>query len=239
VNDNNANTDRKYKCIFFDLDHTLWDYETNSGETLVELYHGYGLSDKGVPDADAFVAQFNVVNEALWDQFDRGLIHSDVIRNERFNRVLSPFGIYDKTVAANIAADYLHLCPKKANLMPHALAVLDYLSGRYKLSIITNGFEEVQHQKLSSGKLTGYFENIITSQRAGHKKPAREIFQLALRSSAVDSHEAVMIGDNLITDIGGARNASITAIFYNTINKKHTAQPDIEITSLDELPRIL
>jgi putative hydrolase of the HAD superfamily len=173
VSDNKTNDVGKYKCIFFDLDHTLWDYEKNSAETLVELYAGYGLRDKGVPDAAAFVARFNIINEELWDQYDRGLISSNVIRNERFTRILDPFGGRDETLCANIAADYLRLCPMKGNLMPHAITVLEYLSVRYKLTIITNGFEEIQHQKMTSSKLTGYFENIITSQRAGHRKPSR------------------------------------------------------------------
>jgi len=123
--------------------------------------------------------------------------------------------------------------------MPHAIDVLNYLSGRYKMAVITNGFEEIQHQKLSSGKLTSYFENIITSQRAGHRKPSVEIFHYALRTNAVENHEAVMIGDNLITDIGGARNAAIHAIFYNAEKIEHGEQPDREINSLDELRSIL
>jgi putative hydrolase of the HAD superfamily len=123
--------------------------------------------------------------------------------------------------------------------MPYAIEVLDYLKQRYKLAVITNGFEEIQHQKLSAGNLHGYFEHIITSQKAGHRKPSVEIFHYALKSNAVDCHEAIMIGDNLVTDVGGARNASIDPIFFNSEKIKHDETLDFEIHSLNELYTIL
>lgn len=205
----------RYKCIFFDLDHTLWDYETNSEVTLLELYNGYDLPSKGVTSFDDFLAQFKKVNAALWYQYDRGLIDSTVIRTERFKKILEPFFAYEEKLSADISRDYLHICPKKGNLMPHALEVLDYLTQHYRLTIITNGFEDIQHQKVRAGKIGPYFDHIVTSQKAGHKKPSREIFECALHLSGAKSDEAVMVGDNLITDIGGARNASIDAVFYN------------------------
>ena len=123
--------------------------------------------------------------------------------------------------------------------MPHALDVLNYLTQRYRLAIITNGFEEIQHQKLKSGKLHAYFDHVITSQKAGYKKPSREIFECALQHNGIKKHDALMIGDNLITDIGGAKNASIDAVFFNSEQITHTHSPDFEIKSLLELRTIL
>lgn len=167
------------------------------------------------------------------------MIDSEFIRKERFKKILEPFQVHEEKLSENISQDYLEICPRKGNLMPHAIEVLNYLTQNYKLAIITNGFEEIQHQKLSAGKLDGYFEHVITSQKAGHRKPAREIFQYALRSNAIESHEAIMVGDNLITDIGGAKNASIDPVFFNADKIQHSELLDHEIHSLDELNAIL
>lgn len=230
---------KKYKCIFFDLDHTLWDYETNSRETLLELYHGYDLPSKGILDFDDFQRRFKTVNTDLWNLYDRGLIDSQVIRKERFKQVLEPFNAYEENLSENISRDYLDLCPKKGNLMPHVLEVLTYLTQHYRLTVITNGFEEIQQQKMSSKNLHTYFDHVITSQKAGHKKPSREIFDCALQRNGIGCHEAMMIGDNLITDIGGARNASIDAVFFNYEEIVHSEVLDFEIRSLHELQTIL
>jgi len=230
---------KDYKCIFFDLDHTLWDYERNSSETLTELYEQYHLKEKGVTTVEAFLNQFKVINTQLWELYDNGLIDSRVIREERFKQILTPFNAYEETLSEDISKDYLLACPKKNYLMPHAIEILDYLNGKYNLTIITNGFEEIQNTKLTSGKIHHYFNHIITSQKAGHKKPAREIFDFALQCNAIENHQAVMIGDNPITDMGGAINASIDTIFFNPDKNEHKTAVKHEINCLSELRQIL
>jgi len=230
---------KKYKCIFFDLDHTLWDYETNSAETLVELYETHNLFSKGVPTISDFLNRFKRVNTDLWNLYDRGLIDSDVIRRERFKQILEPFNAYELKLSEDLSHEYLDICPRKGNLMPHAIEILTYLAQHYRLAVITNGFEEIQHQKLMAGNLRSYFDHIITSQKAGFKKPSREIFDCALQLNGITNIEAVMIGDNLITDIGGARNASIDAVFLNTEELVHNETLHFEIRSLEELRAIL
>lgn len=230
---------KKYKVIFFDLDHTLWDYETNSCETLKELYTQYDLQAKGVISHEHFLKEFREVNAALWVLYDQGLIDSEVIRKERFKKVLMPFGAYEEKLCFEISREYLNTCPKKGNLMPNAYEVLQYLKAHYALTVITNGFEEIQHLKLASGNLHGFFDHIVTSQKAGHKKPAREIFHYALDLNGIGSHEALMIGDNLVTDIGGARNASIDAVYFNPERIRHDQTLDFEIGGLHELYDIL
>jgi len=231
--------DKKYKVIFFDLDHTLWDYETNSCETLKELYTQYDLQAKGVTTTEDFLQTFREVNAALWVLYDQGLIDSEVIRKERFKKVLSPFGAYEEKLCYEISHEYLHTCPKKGNLIPHAYEILEYLKAHYALSVITNGFEEIQHLKLASGNLQGFFDHIVTSQKAGHKKPARQIFDYALGLNGIACHEALMIGDNLVTDIGGARNAAIDAVYFNPDKISHDQKPDFEIGGLHELYEML
>jgi putative hydrolase of the HAD superfamily len=119
--------------------------------------------------------------------------------------------------------------------MPQATKTLEYLSPRYKLSIITNGFEEIQNVKLTSGNLHRFFDHIITSQTAGHKKPAREIFDFAMKINNVDAAQTLMVGDNLVTDIAGAKKASIDTVFFNPDQVKHHEEVNLEIKKLDEL----
>jgi putative hydrolase of the HAD superfamily len=117
--------------------------------------------------------------------------------------------------------------------------VLDYLSAHYSMTIVTNGFEEIQSVKLLSGNITHYFNHVITSQKAGFKKPSREIFDYALSVNNLANDEVIMIGDNLITDIGGAKNAQIDTVFYNPAAVAHTSKVNYEIRCLSELQNIL
>ncbi len=229
----------KYKTIFFDLDHTLWDYDTNSKETLSELYDHYQLQTKGVTSLEAFNTKFSEVNEGLWSLYDRGLIGSEVIREQRFKKILEPFQIQDATLIEQLSHDYLYACPRKGAMIPGAVEILEYLNDKYALTLITNGFEEIQGMKLKSGNITHYFDHVVTSQKAGYKKPAREIFEYALNLHQHEAEEAIMIGDNLMTDIAGARNASVDSVFFNPAQKEHQEEVTHEITSLAELARIL
>ncbi len=225
----------RVKCIFFDLDHTLWDYETNSRETLLELFEKHELQKRGVTNFESFLIEFKRVNASLWELYDHGKIDSQVIREERFKQILGAFQAYNKVLSDDLSHQYLFTCPTKGKLMPHATETLTYLAARYKLSIITNGFEEIQNTKLVSSNLHQFFDHIVTSQQAGHKKPAREIFDYTLKKNNASSAEAIMIGDNLVTDIGGARKASIAHVFYNPDKLNHNADVMVEIGSLKEL----
>jgi YjjG family noncanonical pyrimidine nucleotidase len=229
----------QYTCIFFDLDHTLWDYETNSKETLQELFAAYSLAKKGVIDFESFHREFRRVNAELWVLYDAGKIGSEVIRAERFKQILNVFNAFEEKLCAELSHEYLYTCPKKGSLMPNAISTLEYLSDKYKMSIITNGFEEIQNLKLTAGNLHKYFDHIVTSQHAGHKKPSREIFDYTLSKYSIACHQAVMIGDNLVTDIGGARQASIDSVFFNHEQIKHDSEIHVEIHNLRELCELL
>lgn len=229
---------RPYKCVFFDLDHTLWDYECNARETLLDLHASHKLSERGI-DFEEFHQKFKTVNFNLWQLYDRGAINNDVIRHQRFKQVLEHFNAHEEELSAVLSEEYLYGCPKKANLVPYAKEVLDYLSAHYSLTVVTNGFEEIQTVKLLSGNITHYFDHVVTSQKAGFKKPSKEIFDFALALNNLQCHEVIMIGDNLITDIGGARNACIDTVFYNPDKVPHREQVKHEIRCLSELQNIL
>lgn len=229
----------KYRSILFDLDHTLWDYETNSTETLQELFHEHNLREVGVPSVNDFLKTFATVNTHLWTLYDTGQIDRDVIRYERFHKIMLEMGIDNYDLSLMLSDEYVDKSPKKSTLMPNAIETLDYLHPRYPMTIVTNGFDEIQSTKLDSSGITSYFKSIVTSARAGHKKPAKEIFEFAMAESGFESHETLMIGDNLLTDIGGARNASLDTVYYNPNKIPHKEQTRYEIHDLKELRDIL
>ncbi len=228
-----------YKCVFFDLDHTLWDYETNSAETLQELFHHHRLHEKGPNSFSNFLKTFVEINTHLWDQYDTGKIHRDVIRYERFHKIFLAMGIDDYDLSLTLSNDYVAESPKKGALMPNALEILEHLTTKYPLHIITNGFEEIQSTKLASSGIMHYFQSVVTSARAGHKKPAKEIFEFALAENGFRASDAIMIGDNLLTDIAGARNASIDTVFFNPNKLAHQEKVNYEIHDLVELKSII
>jgi YjjG family noncanonical pyrimidine nucleotidase len=229
----------EYKCVFFDLDHTLWDYETNSRETLDDIYRLHKLDKRGIYSHEHFYICFREVNIHLWNLYDRGLIDSHTIRKERFKKVLEFFKAYEEKLSSDLSNDYLTICPAKINLLPNAIDTLNYLRGKYRLTVITNGFEEIQQTKLTAGNLSHFFDHIITSQRAGCRKPASGIFEFALKSNSIDPRQAIMVGDNLINDIQGARSVSIDTVFFNPESHVHTEKVAYEIKDLKELCDIL
>ena len=227
-----------YKCIFFDLDHTLWDYETNSAETLKELFQQHHLDNKGIDIYD-FLKTFVEINTYLWDQYDTGKIHRDVLRFERFHKIFLALGVDDYDLSLTFSNDYVSESPKKGALIANAIEVLDHLTPKYPMIIITNGFEEIQSTKLASSGINHYFKSVVTSARAGYKKPSKEIFEFALAENEVHASDAIMIGDNLLTDIAGARNASIDTVFFNPNRISHQEKVNYEIQDLLELKEIV
>jgi YjjG family noncanonical pyrimidine nucleotidase len=229
-----------YRCVFFDLDHTLWDYETNCEESLLVLFDRHRLLSLGAVAFPEFLKNFIAINNEMWDLHDRGLLSRDAIRNDRFHRVMLKSGIDHYELSLQVSKDYLSESPRGRNVIPHALDVLQYLhEKKYPVYIITNGFDEIQSTKAKSSGIDRYIDKIITSEEAGHKKPAQGIFDYALSLSGFGHHEAIMIGDNLITDIGGARNAGISQVFFNPRASPHEESVTYEIKSLTELKNIL
>ena len=230
---------KKYTCILFDLDHTLWDFESNSQETLKELFHQYNLQAQGISGFPFFYETFVRVNNHLWDLHDRNIIGTEEIRTQRFHKVFGEAGLDNYPLSIKFSVDFLKDLPYKKNLLPNALETLDYLKPKYPLVIITNGFEELQSTKMISSGIHHHFKSVVTSQRAGSKKPAKEIFEFALKESGHRADGAVMVGDNLQTDIAGARGAGIDTIYFNPAGQRHSEKVTHEIKNLEELKGIL
>ncbi len=226
------------KHLFFDLDHTLWDYETCSQETLTELWQLYELKSKGVK-IKSFLLKFQEINDQLWDQYHKGKIGKDAIRNDRFPAIFQALELTDEKIALAMQANYLQICPTKPHLIEGAMEVLDSLSGKYSLHIITNGFDEIQGTKLASGGIQHYFDEIITSGKAGYQKPDKRIFEYALETTGATVVTSLMIGDNPFTDIEGANNAGIDQVFFNPNGQECTLKPTLEICSLKDILEFL
>ena len=230
---------KKYSCLLFDLDHTLWDFESNSEEILQELFHKHGLQSRGVTSFNYFYETFVRVNTKLWDLHDRNLIGTEEIRTQRFHKVFGEAGLDDHPLSLQFSSEFLRELPTRKNLLPHAHETLRYLHERYPMAVVTNGFDELQAAKMISGGIHHYFKKIITSQTAGNKKPSKEIFEFALAELGHKAHEAVMIGDNLQTDMGGARGAGIDTVYFNPSGGPHAESVTYEIKSLKELQTLL
>lgn len=229
-----------YTHIFFDLDRTLWDFERNSHEVLTELYQNYDLITKGITDSNHFIERYKFHNEKLWGLYRENKIEKDKLRDERFRITLAEFGLNDKKLAADLGHDYVEYCPKKTNLFPFVHSTLNYLKDRYYLHIITNGFEEVQYKKLENCNLIDYFEQIITSEQVGFKKPSSEIFKFSLLKAFAKPSDSLMIGDDLHADILGAKDIGMAQVYFNPFKEKHSSSGIThEINCLSELEVIL
>ena len=228
----------KYKHIFFDLDRTLWDFESNMKITLKEIFQKYKL-DNHIASADDFIEVFNKNNDRLWGWYQKGQMKKDVLRYKRFELTLNDFGIKDKDLAQVIGEEYINESPKKTALIPHTKEVLDYLFPKYQLHIITNGFNEVQFTKLKLCGIESYFGRVITSEVSGYHKPKAEAFGYPLSSVNAKKKESIMIGDDLVNDIIGAKRFGMDQVYLNLNKLKHNENPTFEISSLSELIDIL
>ncbi len=229
----------RYKHLFFDLDHTLWDFDANARETLAELYIIFELDNRvKTPFAD-FYPKYLYHNELMWDRYHHGLISADDLKWKRMWRTLLDFKIADEPLAREMSAKFLEILPTKKILFPHTMEILNYLAAKnYGLHLITNGFEKTQRSKLVNSGLDGYFTNLITSEGSNSLKPKKEIFDFAMDKARSTVGESIMIGDNLDADIQGAMNAGMDTVFVNHINAVPQIKPTYMITHLKELEDI-
>jgi len=230
---------KKYKHLFIDLDRTLWDFEKSAQQTFETIYLKYNLKKLGVPSLEEFDKYYTEHNNRLWGYYRKGEIKKEILSVQRFELTLKDFSIEDDELAINIAFDYINLSPTMVNLFPYTHEILSYLKSKYILHIITNGFEEVQQNKLDYASLRQYFTHIITSEIAGVKKPEPEIFDYAFRITKASVEESLMIGDDLKVDILGAQAVGMDQLFVNYDKIKHQEKPTFEVNGLKEIERLL
>lgn len=225
----------KYQHLFFDLDHTLWDFQTNSSETLLELYEDYQLQNMTGVEGKEFLRTYYKINDIKWDLYRQGKITKERLRKERFYEAFANFGVEDEGLSWKIERQYIDLAPHRTALMPGALELLDYLNHKYHLHIITNGFSEIQDIKLSKSGLKPYFKIIMTSEQVGVTKPHPKIFKESLQQAGSELDHSIMIGDNLEADVLGAKNFGMDQVFFNPDRKQHDEKVTLEVAELLEL----
>ena len=225
---------QKYKHLFFDLDHTLWDFETNSLHTLLELFDKYKLHDSFI-SFDNFFERYQKHNQMLWVHYREGKITKAQLNFDRFHTPFNQVGITDESIAQDFAQDYITISPTKTALMPNAIEVLEILKQRHTLHVITNGFKEVLFVKLKNSKLQSYFSKIFISETVGASKPKAAFFEYAIKSVNARKKESLVIGDNLETDIDGAINFGLDYIYFNPNKTSHNRQLMNEISDLKEI----
>jgi putative hydrolase of the HAD superfamily len=230
---------KKYAHIFFDLDRTIWDFDASTLDSFNRMYQKYKLKSKGVPSVEDLKKHYDVHNDYLWELYRNGKILKEVLSVQRFDMTLADFGIVNNSIATGMSEDHVTLDPEKAFLMPYALECLDYLSSRYQLHLLSNGFKEVQEQKYNIARLGRFFRTVTTSEEAGIKKPEPGIFLFALKRAGCKAEDAIMIGDDLEVDIIGARNIGMDQVYYNTDGHFQNEKATYEVSSLKHLLEIL
>lgn len=205
----------KYQHIFFDLDHTIWDFDKNAEETLQELFLVYDLPGLGLHSADLFIETYTRNNHQLWADYHTGKISKQALRETRFKKTFLDLGLSPDVIPDQFEDDYVAICPTKTNLFEGAHETLQYLHGKYTMHLITNGFKESQDLKIRGAGLGKYFDQIIVSEDVGVNKPDPAIFQHALNVAGADKETSIMIGDSLEADVMGALNFGMDAIYFN------------------------
>ena len=222
--------------IFFDLDHTLWDFEANSIETLGELYAEFKLYSIADADAQYFIDRYVYHNEKLWTLYRENKVSKGRLRKARFELALKDVNVEDKALAKRLGEAYLAQCPMKTKLMDGSIEILESLAGIYRLHIMSNGFHKTQLIKLKESKLDVYFEEVITSERASAKKPNPKMYHFATELTKAPKEGTIMIGDNLDVDVKGALDFGWEAIHYNPKGIGHSYP---QVRHLNELESLL
>lgn len=230
----------KYKHLFFDLDHTLWDFDANARATLAQLHIDLNLPERGIHDFDLFHKNYLAHNESLWAKYRSGHIRQDELRLKRMWLALIDFGLEDEDLARQMSELFLQLLPSRTVLFPDTIEVLQYLTDKgYGLHLITNGFEEIQRSKLKHSGLTGFFPVVVTSESSNSLKPQKEIFEYAMRLAGAEVRESLMIGDALDVDVAGAMAVGMDAVHVNYNDLPQHLQPTYTVRQLKELMNLL
>ncbi|TDP57837.1 YjjG family noncanonical pyrimidine nucleotidase [Flavobacterium dankookense] len=221
--------------IFFDLDHTLWDFDKNSVLAFDKIFK----ANHPTIDTNQFVEIYAPINQACWKLYQVDKITHDELRYQRLKQTFDilNYSISDDEID-QISIDYIEFLPDNNLLFDGAKELLDYLFPKYNLHIITNGFAEVQNRKLKNSGIESYFKTITDSEKAGVKKPHPNIFEFALSLANTNKENAIMIGDCIEADVKGAIDFGMRAILFD--EKNNNTFKDVEkINHLLELKKIV
>lgn len=221
--------------VFFDLDHTLWDFDKNSKITFEKIF----AQNHPEVSIDSFIKHYIPINQACWKLYQYDKITHQQLRYDRLKLSFDAIGyeISDESID-RIAQEYIDLLTENNHLFDGTFEILDYLNEKYKLHVITNGFAHVQVKKLNNANLSPYFSTVTNSEMAGVKKPNPIIYEFALNLAKAKKESSIMIGDSIDADVLGALDAGLDAIYFNE-NKQAVDSNIKQINHLLELKKYL
>tara|TARA_B100000787_G_C16199059_1_gene303390 strand:- start:4668 stop:5351 length:684 start_codon:yes stop_codon:yes gene_type:complete len=226
----------KIQHIFFDLDHTLWDFEKNSALTFQEILPASNIT----VDFDLFMKTYIPINFSYWKKYREEKVSKEELKYLRLKETFDALDYYVNDVTIHyLSEEYIVNLPNHNHLFEGTFEILDYLQSKYQLHIITNGFEEIQTQKMEKSGISKFFTAVITSESVGVKKPNPKVFEFALDKVNTTAANSIMIGDNLEADIQGALNCGIKAIHYNSEKINLIPENIISINHLIDLKQYL
>ncbi|UOE40802.1 YjjG family noncanonical pyrimidine nucleotidase [Chryseobacterium suipulveris] len=229
----------KIQHIFFDLDNTLWDHRKNAYLTLQEIYRRENVQEKHQLGFEDFHREYFTINERLWAQIRDGEIDKEYLRKHRFYDSFLFFGIDDFDLAQVFEQNFLDEILNYNDLVEGSFEILEYLSEKnYRLHILSNGFKEVTSKKCELSGIKNYFETITSADEINIRKPQPEIYEYALKKAGASAEEAVMIGDDWIADVEGAKSFGLKVVFFDVFNDNFSAENVMVIKKLAELKNL-
>lgn len=202
----------RIRHVFFDLDHTLWDFDKNSGLTFEKIFK---LNNLDI-DLSTFLEVYEPINLKYWKLYREEKVTKPALRYGRLKEAFNAINIdVEDEMINHLSVAYIDYLTTFNHLFEGTLSILNYLRDKYELHIITNGFEEAQERKMQNANIRSYFKTITNSEMVGVKKPNPKIFNFALDSAKASPNESVMIGDSLEADIEGAHNIGMETIYFD------------------------
>lgn len=230
----------KIQHIFFDLDNTLWDHRRNAYLTLKEIFTRETVQEKYSIGFEEFHKEYFTINERLWAQIRDGEIDKDYLRTHRFYDSFMFFGIDDFELSQTFENNFLDEILNYNDLVEGAFDLLEYLAEKkYTLHILSNGFKEVTYRKCELSGIKNYFETITSADEINIRKPHPEVYDYALKKAGAAKEESMMIGDDWIADIEGAKSFGLQVIFFDVFNDNYEADEVAVIKKLAEIKNLL
>lgn len=231
---------QKPKHIFFDLDNTLWDHRKNAYLTLKEIYKREKVEQKHSIDFEDFHREYFTINEKLWEQIRDGEIDKEYLRKHRFYDAFLFFGIDDFELAQIFEHNFLDEILNYNDLVEGAVELLEYLTEQeYRLHILSNGFQEVTNRKCELSGISAFFETITSADEINIRKPKPQIYEYALKKAGANKAESIMIGDDWIADVEGAKAFGLQVVFFDVFNDNFEAEEVKVIKKLKEITKFL
>ena len=231
---------KNIRHIFFDLDNTLWDHRKNAKLTLEKLFEKYQIQEKFQIKFEDFHTKYDKINEHLWELIRDEKIDKEYLRKHRFYDTFLHFDVDDFELAQIFEHQFLDEIIAYNELIEGSIEILEYLKSKnYTIHIISNGFHEVTHRKIDGSGIRKYVDTVTSADDVNVRKPNPRIFEYALNQANAAKSESILIGDDWIADIEGARNFGIEVIFFNALRENKTEEGLIVIQKLEEIRNYL